>query len=125
MATTTKKTKKTKKKAYKILWIDEQSLIVKVEEKIARGTIVRYCDVIFGDFSEDGNVPIRFTVDILDNPKNLDFESEEQYENQNNGSYLGNLIATVVMDSLNEQDGLIGFTNDGSDDGETGNTDSE
>jgi hypothetical protein len=127
MATTVKKTKKktkkktTPKKGYKVLWIGDEDLFVLITEKIAKGTIVRFTKVSFGTENEDGTIPVSFIADVLDNPKKIDFESDTQYEKNN--SYLGNVIATVVMDSINDEDGMIQIT--GTDDGENRTTDSK
>ena len=127
MATTTKKTKtKTKKKTtpkkgYKVLWIGNDDLFILITEKLAKGTIVRFTKVSFGEESEDGSIPVSFVADVLDNPKKIDFESDTQYEKNN--SYLGNVIATVVMDSVNDEDGMVQIT--GTDDGENRTTDSK
>ena len=109
-------------KPYKILWIDESGLFVLVHDEVAKGTIVRYTNVSFGDVAESGNVPVSFTADILDNPQELQFESDDN--NSDGDEYLGNLITTVVMDSMYEENGMISIT--GSDtDGENRNPDSE
>ncbi|MBC8442681.1 MAG: hypothetical protein H8D80_00670 [Proteobacteria bacterium] len=127
MATTKVKTpKKTKtpKKGYKILWLDDSGLFVKVEEKgIQKGLIIRYTDVQFGEVDEEtGNIPVSFTADILDNPKNIDFDATDEDGNTKD-EYLGNLVTCVVLDSIANDDGLIQTT--GNTDGTDRSTDSE
>ena len=105
MAATTKKKKSSKSKKnqetelsphYTILWEDDGYIILKILEESARGTIVRFADVSFGDVAEDGSgFPVSFSAWILDNPLDIDFEARE---NEEETSYLGVLIANVVMD---------------------------
>ena len=129
MATPTPKIKtpkktKTTKKGYKILWIDDSGIFVKVEEKgIQKGLIIRYTDVQFGTMDEEtGNIPVSFTADILDNPKDIDFEAKDEDGNTKD-EYLGNLVTCVVLDSIANDDGLIQAS--GTTDGTNRNTDSE
>lgn len=105
MAATTKKKKSSKSKKnqetelsphYTILWEDDGYIIIKILEESAKGTIVRFADVSFGDVAEDGSgFPVSFSAWILDNPLDIDFEARE---NEEETSYLGVLIANVVMD---------------------------
>ena len=105
MAATTKKKKSSKSKKnqetelsphYTILWEDDGYIILKILEESAKGTIVRFADVSFGDVAEDGSgFPVSFSAWILDNPLDIDFEARE---NEEETSYLGVLIANVVMD---------------------------
>ena len=105
MAATTKKKKSSKSKKnqetelsphYTILWEDDGYILIKILEESAKGTIVRFADVSFGDVAEDGSgFPVSFSAWILDNPLDIDFEARE---NEEETSYLGVLIANVVMD---------------------------
>ena len=128
MATTkTTKVKKTKtpKRGYKILWLDDSGLFVKVEEKgLQKGLIVRFVDVQFGSMDEEtGNIPVSFSADILDNPKNIDFDKKDEDGNSKD-EYLGNLVTCVVLDSIADEDGLIAVTGK-DDDGQNRDTDTE
>ena len=90
MAATTKKKKSSKSKKnqetelsphYTILWEDDGYIILKILEESARGTIVRFADVSFGDVAEDGSgFPVSFSAWILDNPLDIDFEARENEE---------------------------------------------
>jgi len=128
MATSTTKVKtpktKTPKKGYKILWLDESGLFVKVTEKgIQKGLIIRYTNVEFGTIDEEtGNIPVSFTADILDNPKNIDFDATDE-NGKIKDEYLGNLVTCICLDSIANDDGLIQAT--GTADGKNRNTDSE
>ena len=130
MATKAKKTKKnksqpkTESKPYKILWVDDSGLFVKVEEKGPQeGLIVRYTDVQFGEVNEEsGNIPVSFSADILDNPSDIDFDAPVE-EGQHSNDYLGNLVTCVVLESVTQPDSMIAVS--GTDNGQNRNTDTE
>ena len=114
MATTkTKKKsqKKTKKKSpvqseilepntYKILWVEEDSMIIKCVDEVSKNAIFRFSKVTLGDQQEDGTIPVSFTTDLIDNPAEVDFKSTMSAEEFDN--YLGSLVTNVVMTILNQ-----------------------
>ena len=130
MATKTKKTKKkssqskTENKPYKILWVDDTGLFVKVEEKgPQQGLIVRYTNVQLGEVDEEsGNIPVSFSADILDNPSDIDFDNPVE-DGKHSNDYLGNLVTCVVLESMTQDDGVIAVS--GTDDGQNRDTDTE
>ena len=129
MATKTKKSKKksqpkTENKPYKILWVDDSGLFVKVEEEgPQQGLIVRYTNVQFGELNEDTeSIPVSFSADILDNPSNIDFDNPVDSGPDSN-DYLGNLVTCVVLESVTQEDSFIEVA--GTNDGQNRDTDTE
>ena len=84
---------------------DENMQCIGIRKGKFEGVVYKYGKVYLGEETKDGNLPIRFEYDILDN----NMIPREEFDDEN----FFNLLGDILVDIIDRQENLnIGYTND-------------